>query len=117
MVGPKRPQCVAAPHSVQAREHVLDGPVERVAHVERPGDVGRRDGDREVLVRAALGRGVEVAAVQPALEDAPLGLRGVVSSRFLERLPVTLVHAASVITGYFPAFTLIPLGVGTKEGR
>ena len=40
-------------HAVVADQRVLDRAVERVAHVQRAGDVRRRDRDRVVLVRRA----------------------------------------------------------------
>jgi hypothetical protein len=46
-------------HARKADQRVLDRAVERVAHVQRPGDVRRRDRDRVVLVGGALGLGME----------------------------------------------------------
>ena len=66
VVGAQDPERVAPAHPVEADQRVLDRPVERVAHVQRAGDVGRRDRDRVVLRRGALGRRVEVAALHPA---------------------------------------------------
>ena len=50
MVGARLPEHVAPAHALEAAQHVLQRVVERVAHVERAGDVGRRDDD-------AIGRG------------------------------------------------------------
>ena len=44
------PERVVALHPVPADEHVLGGRVERMAHVQVAGDVGRRERDRERLV-------------------------------------------------------------------
>ena len=45
MVGARLPQHVAAAHALEAAQHVLQRVVERVAHVQRAGDVRRRDHD------------------------------------------------------------------------
>ena len=60
--------------------------VQRVAHVQRPGHVRRRDRDREVLLRRPLGRRVEVAPLDPLGEDPPLDLGRVVAGRLLQLL-------------------------------
>ena len=46
VVRPDHPKRVVALELVVADEDVLDSVIESVAHVERPGDVGRRDGDQ-----------------------------------------------------------------------
>ena len=79
MVGARNPGRVAALHAVVARQAVHDGLVERVAHVQRAGDVGRRQLDRERR-RVGLGRlaaavaGLAVATLFP--DRAPLGFDG-----------------------------------------
>ena len=45
VVGADGPQCVAALHALEAGEGVHDGVLERMAHMQAAGDVGRRDGD------------------------------------------------------------------------
>ena len=45
MVGAGLPQHVAAAHALEAAQHVLQRVVERVPHVQRAGDVGRRNDD------------------------------------------------------------------------
>src|SRR6185369_3131928 len=77
MVGADDPQSVLAEHPLAACEHILQGDVERVADVQRPGDIGRRHDDRpRLLVRPV---GPEQAAAfpmrVPALLDA-LGVEG-----------------------------------------
>ena len=47
MVGARQPQRVEALHAVVARQRVHDRLVERMAHVQRAGDVGRRQLDAE----------------------------------------------------------------------
>ena len=69
------PERVEALHPVPADEHVLDRAVERVAHVQRAGDVRRRHGDHERLVAPRAGAGAEETFVLPrplpAFLDAP----------------------------------------------
>ncbi len=48
VVGARHPQRVGAPHARVARQAVHDGLVERVSHVQRAGDVGRRQLDGEI---------------------------------------------------------------------
>jgi hypothetical protein len=62
VVGARHPQRVVAAHAVVARQRVHDGLVERMAHVQRARDVGRRQLDRE----RRLGR------IQRRLVDAAL---------------------------------------------
>ncbi len=83
VVGARHPQRVVAPHAVVARQAVHDGLVERMAHVQRAGHVGRRQLDGEVLA-AGRGAGIRCAgaaaarrAVAPALPlGAPAGFQG-----------------------------------------
>ena len=79
VVGAEDPLGAVTAHAVKADQGVLDGPVERVAHVQRARDVGRRDGDRVVLGRRALGLGMEQPRLHPAREDARLGVGGLVA--------------------------------------
>ena len=51
VVGAADPERLAALHPAQADDHVLHRAVERVAHVQRARDVGRRHGDHERLAR------------------------------------------------------------------
>ena len=65
VVGARHPEGVVALHAVPADEHVLDGVVERVAHVQRAGDVRRRDDDgvrRFAPGRARRGTGARRAS-------------------------------------------------------
>ena len=57
VVGTNRPQCVTALHALEAGEGVHDGVLERVAHVQAAGYVGRRDRD---AVGLAFTAGAEV---------------------------------------------------------
>ena len=75
---------------------VLDRRVQRVAHVEVAGHVRRRHRDREVLVRRALGLGMEDPGLVPAREHARLDVGGLVASALLERLQAVLGHRAEV---------------------
>ena len=45
VVGARHPESGVALHALTANQGVLNGHVEGVAHVQRPGDVGRRDDD------------------------------------------------------------------------
>ena len=76
VVGAEDPLRALPAHAVRADERVLDRAVQRVAHVQRAGDVRRRDRDREVLVRRAGGLGMVQAGLEPALDDARLDLGG-----------------------------------------
>jgi len=84
VVGAEDPLRPLASHPVLADEHVLDGAVERMAHVERTGHVRRRDRDRVVLGGRTLRLGVEQPRVQPATHDPRLDLRGVVAGSGLQ---------------------------------
>ena len=62
-------------HALEARQDVLQRVVERVAHVQRAGDVGRRDHDRIGLGAAPLRTtGQECARLLPGRIDAALDL-------------------------------------------
>src|SRR5690606_13574621 len=72
VAGADHPQRVLALEALVANHDVLQRVVERVADVQRAGDVGRRVDDRERLRVGALG--AEQAAVFPV--GVPLGLDG-----------------------------------------
>ena len=57
-----------------------------MAHVQGAGHVGRRNHDREVVLRRALGRRIEGAAAEPGVEDARLDVRRVPAGRLFEGL-------------------------------
>ena len=84
VVGAERPARALPEHAVVADQAVLDRAVERVAHVQDAGHVGRRDRDREVLVRRPLRLGGEEAGLEPALEDRRLGLGRLPARAFLQ---------------------------------
>src|SRR5438552_7125909 len=86
MVGADHPQSVLAPQPLPAGEHVLERNVERVADMERAGDVGRRHDNRPRLAVAAL-RTEEAAALPmrvPALLDG-FGVEGLGKLTHAER--------------------------------
>lgn len=93
VVGARHPQRVGALHAVVAREAVHDRLVERMAHVQRARDVGRRQLDRERLgaflglLRAAEAR-LGVAALLPF--RAPVRLDGGGFERFGQALEAGL---------------------------
>ena len=74
VVGPGDPDGVEPLHPLPPGQDVLEGVVQRVAHVERAGDIGRGDDDRE---SGTLGEVFppEGAAFPPPIE--PPGLGGV----------------------------------------
>jgi hypothetical protein len=77
MVGARHPHRVETSHPVVAGQAVHDGLVERVPHVQRAGDVGRRqlDGERGLALdrlAGAAGAGAAVASLFP--QRAPAGL-------------------------------------------
>ena len=80
VVGAGHPERVEAAHAVDAREHILQRVVQRVAQVQRSGDVRRGDHDRVRLAvcirRSGVGLGLEVL-----LEDGRLDLGRVVGRR------------------------------------
>ncbi len=84
VVGAVDPLRVAPAHACDARADVLDRGVERVAHVQLAGHVGRRDGDGEVLLGGPLRLGVEGPGLLPAPPDALLGLGGLVALALLQ---------------------------------
>ncbi len=71
MIGARLPQHVRAAHALEAAQHVLQGIVQRMAHMQRAGDVGRRNDDRVRLGVGALGpAGLEGAGLFPGLVNA-----------------------------------------------
>ena len=83
MVGADLPQRVKTPHPVPADQNILQRVVKGMAHVERAGDIRRRDHDRERLrrrtIRLGLGIGPGSAhlALGPQLGDPGFRLSGV----------------------------------------
>ena len=71
VVRARLPQRVVAAHAVVAREHVHERVLEGMAHVQRAGDVRRRNRDG---VGRALPAGREPAIGFPTLVDSPLDL-------------------------------------------
>ena len=65
VIGAGHPQGVVALHPLQADEDVLQRVVQRVAQVQRAGDVRRRNDDREGLAASWIGLAVKVAALDP----------------------------------------------------
>ena len=75
VVHARLPQHVLAAHALEAREHVLQRVVQRVADMQAAGDVRRRDDDAERLgIRTASG--AERAGFHPLGIDAALNLFG-----------------------------------------
>ena len=73
------PEHVLAAHALEADQHVLQGVVERMAHMQRAGDVRRRNDDAIRLGGLAiinLAASGERAGLQPALINGALDLGG-----------------------------------------
>ena len=78
MVRARLPQHVAAAHALEAGEDVLQRVVERMAHMQRAGDVRRRDDDRERLrARRGAGAGRKAPASSHRRRDPRLDVRRV----------------------------------------
>lgn len=77
VVGPRQPKGVVARHAAPADQHVLEGVVQGVAHVEGARHVGRRQDDG---VGAALGvrRGLEEPGLLPAVVEVRFRGLGIV---------------------------------------
>src|ERR1700722_14867044 len=73
VIGAGHPQRVEALHPARADDHILERDVERVAEMQLPGDIGRRDEDGKGLARA-IRIGLEITAIDPELK--PMLFRG-----------------------------------------
>jgi len=65
MVGTRNPTSVLALHPGAANQHILNGIVEHVPHVQNPGHVGRWD--YYAIRFASVGYGTEKSVVHPVL--------------------------------------------------
>ena len=65
VVGSRLPQRVVAAHAVVARQRIHDRLVEAMAHVQRSGDVGRRQQQAESLIVGGVEAGGKVALGLP----------------------------------------------------
>ena len=87
VIGARLPQHVAPAHALEAAQNVLERIVERVPHVQRAGDVRRRDDDGVRGRACPLGTaGLEGAGLFPDGGDALLDCAGIES----------LVHHSSI---------------------
>jgi hypothetical protein len=79
VVGARLPQHVLAAHALEAAQNVLQRVVERMAHMQRAGDVRRRDDDAIGLARppASGAPARNAPASIPGARNAPLDRRGV----------------------------------------
>ncbi len=84
MVGSEDPLDPPAAQTLVADQTVLHRVVQRVAHVQQPGHVRRRDGDRVVLRRGTRRLGVEQAGIEPRPRDPRLDGGGVVAGLLFE---------------------------------
>ena len=79
MVHARLPQHVLAAHALEAHQYVLQRIVERVAHMQRAGDIRRRDDDGEGLgTLLGTGAGTERVGLFPDFGDLWLDGFGVV---------------------------------------
>jgi len=84
VVGAGLPQHVLAAHALEAAQDVLQGIVERMAHVQQAGHVGRRDDDAVGKRLGAFGpAGAEGACRFPCGVDAALDRGGLIG--FVDR--------------------------------
>jgi hypothetical protein len=75
MIRARLPKHVAPAHALETAEHVLQRVVERMPHMQRAGDIGRRDDDGKRFCRATLrSAGAECARLLPGRIDALLHL-------------------------------------------
>ena len=77
MVGAGLPERVMAAHPVPADQDILQRVVEGMAHMQRAGDIGRRDHDGEGFVAGGVGPGLERLGLFPGGVNAGFGLGGV----------------------------------------
>jgi hypothetical protein len=74
MVGSGLPKRVKAAHAMPTHQNVLQRVVERVAHVQNAGDVGRRDHNAVCVIPRRVGACDKGLFRQPAVCNAGLGL-------------------------------------------
>ena len=77
MVLTRLPERLESTHTVPADQDVLKRVVEGMSHMQRAGDIGRRDHDREAFVTRRIGACGEGLFSQPFLGDPCLGNGGV----------------------------------------
>ena len=117
MVGAGLPEHVAAAHAVEADQRVLDRVVERVAHVQAAGDVGRRQHDA-VGPRARVGDRREVAALLPRRRCGPRPRRAGRSCRASPKLILGSCTKGSARRAPGPGYRRIPVDrQGEGAGR
>ena len=96
VVGAADPERLAALHAPQADDRVLHRAVERVAHVQRARDIGRRHGDHERLAGVVRLR-VERLRLAPAGEHRRLDRGGVVARLGLEACAGGGIHLRGIL--------------------
>ncbi len=80
MVRPQDPERIPPPHPVHPHQRILHRPIQCVPHMQRPGHIGRRNSNREVLLRRPLGLGVKIPSIHPFRKNPRLDLGRVVPS-------------------------------------
>ena len=79
VISARLPEHVPAAHALEPAQDVLQRVVERMAHMQRPGDIRRRDHDRVGLRAGTLGpAGAKGARLFPSPVDSTLDLGGLV---------------------------------------
>ena len=97
VVGPRQPEHFAALHAAVAHEDVDLRMLEHVPHVERAGDVGRRDDERVALARCVI-RDMENLPAAPQVGPFRLnGLRGIDFGKLAGQRNISLLGSVSVI--------------------
>ena len=76
VIGPGHPTGILALHPSPPHQHILDGVVEHVPHVQHPRHIGRRDDHRVRL--PTIRHGLEVLPLQPAVIPFLLDVLGLV---------------------------------------
>src|SRR6266446_2461080 len=103
VVGARNPERFVTNHATPAKDHVLDGVVEPMPHVQHGCHIRRGHDDHEriavsTVVAAALFVGGKNPGVDPALVNGALGLAGVVLGRQLVKL-LYCAHLRRKLTG------------------
>src|SRR5579875_3606578 len=94
VIGAEDPFAAPPAQPLVADQAILDRAVERMPHVQRAGDVRRRNRNREVLRRGPLRLGVVDPRLKPARRDPRLHLGGVIAGLGFE-----LHHRVRSLTG------------------
>ena len=110
VIGARLPQHVAPAHAFEAHQHVLQRVVEGVPHMERAGDIGRRNDDGERLGVLAPGRARgKGGGLLPGTIDVAFDLLRLIG--FIEH------DSGFDVRGLGPRPTRLPSALSTQERR